>query len=303
MTPPTRPVLRYHGGKWKLAPWLLQFFPPHRIYVEPYGGGGSVLMRKPRSYAEVYNDLDGEIVNVFQVLQDPKKAAALEKRLRLTPFARVEFFDAYVRRSRRGVEGARAAIIKSFMGFGSDALRDVIPRGFRTRASTQAFSLPTGFRANSNRSGTTPAHDWANYPIQVALFCQRLAGVVIERAPAINIIRTHDRAETLIYADPPYVQGTRRRMKKGVGRGGYRFEMSDDDHRELATVLRAASGMVVLSGYPSALYDVELYPDWERHERQHLADGARQRTEVVWLNPACARALHAQQLTLEVVNA
>ncbi len=86
-----RPVLRYHGGKWKLAPWIISHFPPHRIYVEPYGGGGSVLMQKQRSYSEVYNDLWGVVVNVFRVLRDPSQAAELERVIRLTPFAREEF--------------------------------------------------------------------------------------------------------------------------------------------------------------------------------------------------------------------
>lgn len=74
MTAPTRPVLRWHGGKWKLAPWILGFFPEHRIYVEPFGGGGSILMRKPRCYAEVWNDLDDVVVNLFRVLRDATKA-------------------------------------------------------------------------------------------------------------------------------------------------------------------------------------------------------------------------------------
>jgi hypothetical protein len=76
MNAPTRPALRYHGGKWRLAPWIIGNFPPHRTYVEPYGGAASVLLRKRRCYAEVYNDLDSEIVNVFRVLRDTVEALA-----------------------------------------------------------------------------------------------------------------------------------------------------------------------------------------------------------------------------------
>ena len=79
----TRPLVRYHGGKFLLAPWIIQHFPAHRVYVEPFGGGGSVLLRKKRSYAEVYNDLDGEMVNLFKVVRD--QGDELTRRIRLTP--------------------------------------------------------------------------------------------------------------------------------------------------------------------------------------------------------------------------
>ena len=85
---PKRPLLRYHGGKWKLAPWILRHLPAHRTYVEPFGGGASVLLQKPRSHAEVYNDLDGDIVNFFRVLRDQQQRARLIEALTLTPYAR-----------------------------------------------------------------------------------------------------------------------------------------------------------------------------------------------------------------------
>lgn len=156
----TRPVLRYHGGKWKLAEWLIGLMPPHRVYVEPFGGGGSVLMRKPRSYAEVYNDRWAEVVNVFRVLRDPAQASKLIRALELTPYARDEFVGSYQDASSP-VEEARRTILRSFMGFGSGSV---------SRAHV------TGFRANSHRSGTAPAQDWRNYPGNIPGFVERMRG-------------------------------------------------------------------------------------------------------------------------------
>jgi DNA adenine methylase len=272
MTSPTRPVLRYHGGKWRLAPWIIRHFPPHRTYVEPFGGAGSVLMRKPRSYSEVYNDQWGDVVNVFRVLRDEASAARLAALLHLTPFARAEFEAPWPEEVDQ-VERARRTIFRSLAGFGS--------------ASTNG-KYSTGFRSNSNRSHTTPAHDWANYPAHVPAFTERFRGVVIEQRPALRVIEQHDGPEVLIYCDPPYPLSTR-----NVARGNARYacEMTDSDHRELAARLHQVEGMVVISGYPCELYDRELYPDWERITKVALADGARRRTEVLWLNPACSRAL------------
>src|SRR5690606_23199016 len=135
-----------------------------------------------------------------------------------------------------------------------------------------------GFRSDTSRRNSTPAHDWKAYPDYVATFVDRLVGVVVENRDAADVIRTHDGPETLHYVDPPYVQSTR------VARHGYRHEMTDDDHRELAEVLRSVKGMVVISGYACDLYDDELYPDWMRVTRQTVADHARPRKEVLWLN-------------------
>lgn len=84
------PILRYHGGKWKIAPWIINHFPPHDIYVEPFGGGGSILFRKNPCRAEIYNDLDNEIVNVFRVIRDHLQADKLAGLCLLTPYSRSE---------------------------------------------------------------------------------------------------------------------------------------------------------------------------------------------------------------------
>lgn len=259
-----RPAVRWHGGKWILAPWIIGYFPPHRIYTEAYGGGASVLLRKPRSYAEVYNDLDGEIVTLFRILQNEEQANELVRRLELTPFARVEFEESYMT-DHNPIEQSRRLIVRSFMGFGSNSCNS---------------SRKTGFRSNSNRSGTTPAQDWRNYPEALTLTIDRLRGVVIENRPALEIIQQHDGPDTLHYVDPPYVHSTR----QPGNLENYRFEMTDDDHRELAKVLKNARGGVVVSGYPCDLYDKELFASWHRASRASRADGALERTEVLWIN-------------------
>lgn len=149
MAGPTRPALRYHGGKWRLAPWIISHFPAHRVYVEPFGGGASVLLRKPRVEREVYNDLDEDVVNLFQVLRDAGRSGQLIELLRLTPFARTEFEDSYEPTSDP-VERARRLVVRSYMGFGSSVF----------------VNHATGFRdyTKVHRNDRFPARDWVNYP-------------------------------------------------------------------------------------------------------------------------------------------
>ena len=276
---PSRPVLRYHGGKWLLAPWIIRHFPQHRVYTECFGGAASVLLQKPRCRAEVYNDLDSDLVNVFRVLRAATTVQDLQRSLMLTPFSREEFFAAY-EPATDPVERARRAIVRAFMGFGSAAFVAI---------------HRTGFRANSNRSGTTPAQDWTHWPDEVPAFVERLRGVIVENRPALEILRQHDGPETLHYVDPPYVHSTRSFKWRATGQV-YRHELTEEDHRQLAEVLHSLSGMVVLSGYACDLYDLELYRFWRRIERAAHADGARDRVEVLWLNPAAATRQQSLEL-------
>lgn len=272
-TNPTRPVLRYHGGKWKLAPWVLAHFPAHKAYVEPYGGAASVLLQKPRVPTEVWNDLDGELVHLFGVLRDPDTANALARACALTPFARAEF-DLSYQPTEEPIERARRFIVRSFFGYGSKACISHAKNGFRC--------LRTG--------ENSPAVDWSRYPVALQVAARRMLGVVIEHKPGLDIIRRYDRQDTLFYLDPPYVQGLRN-LEQGI----YHHEMTDDEHRELAASLQEIKGMAVISGYLCPLYD-ELYVGWRRVDCRAYADKASPRTESLWISPRAQAATQCRFL-------
>lgn len=259
----TRPVLRYPGGKFRIAKWIISYFPQHKFYVEPYCGAASVLMHKPRTQGEIINDLDGDVVNVFRVLRDPLQATELERLVRLTPFAYEEYKHNY-EQSEEPIERARRTIFRSFASIGSDGI---------SRKNS-------GFRAlKNNESTVTAALEWSRWPDAIPAFVNRLKCVLIEQRPALHLLKLYDRTETLFYVDPPYLISSRSTQSVR-----YFNEMTDQDHIELATVLRQVKGMVVLSGYASALYD-ELYADWQLIKGSAVAQNGKRRVECLWLSP------------------
>lgn len=271
-----RPVLRYHGGKWKLAPWIINHFPAHRVYVEPFGGAASVLLRKGRASCEVYNDLDADVCNLFRVLRNDSQVQALVRALELTPFARDEFDLAFEPVDEANpIERARRLIVRSYMGQGSNACTRNGKNGFR-----------------SKRAGaSSPAHDWVNYPDALRLVVERLRGVTIENRPALDVLKRYDSVNTLFFVDPPYPHSVRTQ-----GPASYRHEMTDEDHVELARALSGVKGMVIVSGYMCDLY-ADLYSGWRRVARSVRADKAVERVECLWIS---SRAL-VQGTLLEAI--
>lgn len=268
MTEISRPILRYFGGKFKIAPWIIEQFPQHRIYAEPFGGGASVLLRKTRSYGEVYNDLDEEIVGVFRVLQSDFDR--LKHRLANTPFSRSEYDLAYTS-CEDATERAARTIIRSMMGYGNSA---------------QRACGKTGFAAMNSVTGNTRASQWKNWLECLEQFRDRLMGVVIENRPAIEVIAQQDTDGSLFYLDPPYVSSTRIS-------GEYKYEMTDDDHRELCRVLQGIKGMAIISGYDNEIYR-EL--GWQTKSMTTFSMAGKaspKRKEVLWISPRAAAA-HAQ---------
>jgi DNA adenine methylase len=273
-----RAPFSYLGGKSRLAPWIVSFLPPHRTYVEPFAGSGAVLFAKPQSKTEILNDLDGNVVAYYRVLRDRELGAELVRQLRLTPYAREEFELADLDDPDLGdLERARRFFIRVMCSMNHSTTR--------TGFAIAPQSAPGG-------GGADHARKFVSVVDRLELCAERLRTVMIERLPAVQVIAKFGANEhTVLYCDPPYLATTRSMATKRPLAGDYGIEYaSPEDHKELAEVLHRARASVLLSGYPSPLYE-ELYGDWHRVERRvdvamSNGNGARARTavEVLWSN-------------------
>jgi DNA adenine methylase len=267
---PSRPALRWFGGKWRLAPWIIQHLPPHDAYVEPYGGAASVLLRKPPAKLETWNDLHGRLVNFFTVLRT--RPDELVSALELTPYARAEYKLAREQHPDP-LEDARRFYILAYQGRVGAAGAAELGRVHGWRY----------IRDVNGRHGSTPSVEFASTDHLHAI-AKRLRHVQVEHAPALTVLERYDRPDVLHYVDPPYHDPV------ADLHGRYAHPMIEADHRDLAEALRQVAGMVVLSGRPSDLY-AELFGDWRSVQRESLTDGGTLGVEVLWLNPAAAAAL------------
>lgn len=269
-----RPAVRYYGGKWKIAPWVINHFPDHVCYVEPFSGAASVLLRKMPSELEIINDLDGEVINFFKVLRE--RADELVRWIWLTPYARGELAVAYaddrahfIERLKRKffkrhwqLERARRFFVRSYLAYGA-------ARAERT----------TGWRFEKN---TSRGRRIVKELIQLDhLFdiAERLKQVQIESDDAFNIFGRFDGPDTLFYVDPPYMPETRSLRWR---RNAYTHELNEEGHRKLLELLVGLQGTVVLSGYQNGMYE-DLLHDWEVSSRQSM--GHKIADELLWVSP------------------
>lgn len=272
----SRAPIRYHGGKWLIADWIISYFPPHTSYVEPFGGGASVLLQKPEAEVETYNDLDEDVVDFFRVLRDAPDA--LVRAIDLTPFARSEFEAAW-EPAESPLERARRFYVRSWQarGMGESA----VETGWRR------VRKPSRWRAPSQEWATTEQLYWV---------ADRLRRVQIEREDAFMVIQRYDDQNVLMYLDPPYVPET---LHGDRSDRAYRVGMPLEDHARLADLVSSLQAYVIISGYPGQLYH-DLYEarGWRRVERSaqiNNAGGDSRRAEALWLSPRTSAALDNMQ--------
>lgn len=256
----------WYGGKYSHLDWLLPLLPKAKHYCEPFGGSASVLVNRTPASVETYNDIDGELVNFFRVLRDDREK--LIEAIGLTPFSREEFELAIQEptESTSELERARRFFVRA--------------RQVRTGLAQTASSGRWAHCLLTSRAGMAGAVSrWLGSVEGLSEIAQRLLRVQIEHAPAIEVIQRYDSEETLFYCDPPYPHDSR------GDSNAYAFEMTDDDHRELAKVLHQVRGKVALSSYESPLMS-ELYEGWHCIESpSHKVHSVKQeRVELLWIN-------------------
>jgi len=268
------PILRYPGAKWRLADWIIDHFPPHTGYVEPFFGSGAVFFNKPKSTIETISDIDGAVVNFFKTCRE--KPDELAYAISLSPWSREEFQKSdFCKETTDDVEAARQFAVRCWQTFGA-----------RTCKKT-GWRISTG--KTKNCGPDNPAM-WQRLPEIVRQVASRLMDAQIENRPAVDVIKSNNGEQVLIYADPPYVKSTRT-----LNGDQYRFEMTDQQHVELLEALKKHKGMVLLSGYNNELYR-EMLPDWEFDTIATKSECGASRTECLWMNPMCAE--HQAQMRL-----
>lgn len=260
----------YPGGKAKISSWVISFFPGHKIYIEPFGGAAGVLLNKTPSPLEVYNDLNSDLVTFFSVLRDKEKAAELIRRLRLTPYAREEYYSVYPMPAEGDdIERARALIVRAGMGIGM--------------RMTVSDSRP-GFAAD-NKKIRGNAKVFVNRVESMWKIAERFRSVVIECRDALELIPRYDSPDTLWYMDPPY-----------HCRYSFRYPATIDQEAMLGA-FKKVRGYVVLSGYESGLYADEL-AGWHMETRTHHNFTNKKTKECLWLSPRTWEALQRERRTL-----
>ena len=286
----TQPI-KWHGGKYYLRKWIVGLMPPHLHYVEPFfGGGGILLARDPnrnwmssenqklpaalQGSSEVANDIHGELINFWRVLQNAADFEVFRQRIELTPFSEQEFDDALTA-STSGDSAKPEDRVERAVRFFILARqsRQGLMRDFATLSRNRTRS-----RINEQVSA------WLNVVEGLPDIHQRLRNVVILNQNACDVIRKQDGAHTLFYCDPPYVHETRSTT------GEYAFEMTEDQHRELLDLLVGIAGRFMLSGYPSDLYrQWEQRHGWNRHDflidnKASAGKVKETKTECLWCN-------------------
>jgi DNA adenine methylase len=257
----TSPIT-WHGSKGKLASKIIQYFPAHRTYCEPFGGSAAVFLAKVPAEVEIFNDADSSLVNLFRVIRDSNLCAELHQALESTPYSRSEFALAK-EKSDNPVEAARRLIV----------------RQRQSRAGLGVCWRYSVRDAEGNMAAVVKR--WRSGIDGIPAVHRRFRNVQIEADDWRLVLSRYDSSQTLFYLDPPYHPAT-------VVGGSYNHELTRADHHELVARLLSLRGMIAISGYQNAAYRPLERAGWKRVDFAVPAGSSDKRTrgriESLWLS-------------------
>lgn len=271
-----RPLLRYFGGKWQLRHWIISFLPKHRFYAEPFAGAASILLGKERAPGgEIINDLNGDIINLFRVMQDKMMGDELERRLGWTIYSKSEL-EFSRQAATDPIERARRMVVRSFMAIELAGTRS-------TRSGFRMGNVELSRRGKFGGTFRNTGRDWKNWRLALPAIRERLSDVMLYERDGIEFIGMMNDPECLLYVDPPYHLATRTR---GHGGSRYRVEFTPAEHDKLVECLLASKSMIVLSGYPHEAYKPLTESGWRYEFKDYRANmSLNRRTEALWISP------------------
>ncbi len=249
-------LLKYPGGKWRIALWIISHFPAHKVYCEPFFGSGAVFFLKPPAGIETINDVDGNVVNLFRVCRENPEELA--RAVALTPWSREEFVSCVDLDISDPIERARRTLVRYHQSFAT--------------CNHSKFS----WRNVQVASGPPCSKQWNDLPSEVAEVCKRLKEVQIENIDALELIKRYDNPDTLLYLDPPYPLNIREKNM-------YKHEMSDSQHEELLGLILKSKSKIIISSYDNDLYN-DMLKNWYASEKSTTVQKGLPRTEKIYMN-------------------
>ncbi len=253
-----RPILKYPGGKWKQAEWIIAHMPEHHTYVEPYFGSGAVFFKKPPSRIETINDLDSRVINLFKVIRDHPEL--LMEKIALTPYSRYVYDESYNNFSQDdGINDALKFLIQCWQGY-----------------SFRLTGKKVGWKNDlTEREYMYAVRNWNRLPGWIKNIIDRLKCVQIENRPALEVIKRHNHDSVLMYIDPPYLLDNRAKQ--------YQYEMEKEDHIALLHTLKESKAKIIISGYDNSLYN-DMLSKWDTDTVESLTEHGGKRIEKIWCN-------------------
>lgn len=255
-------ILRWPGAKWRIASWIISMFPSHRVYCEPFFGSGAVFFTKQPSGTETINDIDGNVINLFNTIR--YRAHELAKAIEMTPYSRDEYRNCY-ENAGDDIEKARRFLVRTWQAFGG-----------KTYCSTAW--------ANDRSNTVFRPKYWCKLPERILNTVERLRMAQIENMDALELIKLYNRPGTLLYLDPPYLKSTRTQLH-------YECEFAKpEEHKELLKLCKEHQGYVIVSSYENELYNTELI-GWEKRSIRTSTNAAGSAIETVYLSPNITRQM------------